>query len=62
MTTQQIKSEIQKAIDGIPENVLQDILNYLKDIQGKTKDQVQMSQRLKQILTEDKDLLEKLAK
>ncbi len=61
MTSQQLKSEIQKTLDRIPENVLLDILNYLKDLQSKTKDQVQMSQHLKKILAEDKELLEKLA-
>ena len=61
MTAQQLKSEIQRTLDRIPENVLQDILDYLKDLQGKTKDQVQLSRHLKQILAEDKALLEKLA-
>jgi len=62
MTTQQIKSEIQKTLDNIPDVVLQDILDYLKNIQGKTTNQIEMSRNLRQILTEDKELLEKLAK
>ncbi len=61
MTSQQLKSEIQKTLDRIPENVLQDILNYLKLLQHKTSDQLQLSQQMKQILAEDKELLEKLA-
>jgi len=61
MTSQQLKSEIQKTLDRIPDNVLQDILSYLKDLQSKTNDQVQMSRYLKKILAEDKELLEKLA-
>lgn len=61
MTTQQLKSEIQKTLDRIPEGVLQEILDYLKSLQSKSKDEVQLSRHLRQILAEDKELLEKLA-
>jgi hypothetical protein len=62
MTTREIKSEIQKTLDNIPENVLQDILDYLKLIQGKSADKIELSKNLRDILTEDKELLERLAK
>jgi hypothetical protein len=62
MTAQEIKSEIQRTLDNIPENVLPDILNYLKSIQGKSPDKIKLSQNLRDILTEDKALLERLAK
>ena len=62
MTTKEIKSEIQKTLDNIPENVLQDILDYLKLIQGKSADEIELSKNLRDILTEDKELLERLAK
>lgn len=62
MTTNEIKSEIQKTLDNIPENVLQDILDYLKLIQDKSSDKIKLSKNLRDILTEDKELLEKLAK
>jgi hypothetical protein len=62
MTTKEIKSEIQKTLDNIPENVLLDILDYLKVIQGKSADNVRLSKNLRDILTEDKELLERLAK
>jgi hypothetical protein len=62
MTTKEIKSEIQKTLDNIPENVLQDILNYLKLIQGKSADKIELSKNLRDILTEDKELLERFAK
>jgi hypothetical protein len=61
MTTKELKSRIQKALDKVPENILEDILSYLEEIQGKPADKVIMSQRLRKILAEDKDLLEKLA-
>ncbi len=62
MATKEIKSEIQKTLDNIPEALLQDILDYLKLIQGKSADKVELSKNLKDILTEDKELLERLAK
>ena len=61
MTTKEIKSEIQRTLDNIPETVLQDILDYLKLIQGKSADKVKLSKNLRDILTEDKELLERLA-
>jgi hypothetical protein len=62
MTAKEIKSEIQRALDNIPENILQDILDYLKSIQGKSADKVKLSRNLRDILTEDKELLDRLAK
>ena len=61
MTSKQIKSRIRIALDNIPENLLEDILAYLEEIQGKSANQVVTSQRLRKILSEDKELLEKLA-
>ena len=62
MTTKEIKSEIQKTLDGIPENVLQEILDYLKEIRGKSAEKLKLSKNLRDILVEDKELLERLAK
>lgn len=62
MTTKEIKSEIQKALDNVPENTLQDILEYLKELEGKTAEQIKLARSLRDILHEDKQLLEKLAK
>ena len=62
MTSKQIKSEIEKTLDGIPDNVLQEILDYLKVIRGKSADKIKLTKNLRDIMTEDKDLLERLAK
>ena len=62
MTTKDIKLEIQKTLEGIPENVLQEILDYLKEVQGKSVHKVKLSKNLRDILVEDKELLERLAK
>ena len=62
MTTKDIKLEIQKTLEGIPENVLQEILEYLKEVQGKSVHKVKQGKNLRDILVEDKELLERLAK
>lgn len=62
MTKTEIKIEIQKVLDNVPENVLQDILNLLKDMQNVPTERIEITHSLRQILSEDKELLEKLAK
>lgn len=62
MTAKEIRSEIQRTLDNVPEDILQDILNYLKSIQGMSQDKINLSKNLRTILTEDKKLLERLAK
>ena len=61
MTKTQLKSEIQKALDSVPENVLQDVLDFLKESKNQPEDKHRLSNSLRQILSEDKELLEKLA-
>ncbi|HSI90263.1 MAG TPA: hypothetical protein VK927_04060 [Adhaeribacter sp.] len=62
MSTRDVKAEIQKVLETIPENVLEDVMAYLKQVQGQTKENLELSKYLKQILQEDKDLIQKLAK
>jgi hypothetical protein len=62
MTTVQIKTEIQKVLEQVPEDLLPDILDYLKQIQLQTHDQISLSNNLKKVISEDKELLERLAK
>ena len=62
MTTKDIKAEIQKSLDKAPESVLHDILNYLKQVENQPIEKVNLTRNLRTILTEDKELLERLAK
>ena len=62
MTVKELKSEIQKSLDNVPESVLEDILAFIKQAAGKTDAQVKMARDLRDILSEDKNLLERLAK
>jgi predicted glycosyltransferase len=62
MTTKEIKSEIQKSLDNVPESVLQDILDFLKNVENQPTERLNLMKDLRDILTEDKELLERLAK
>jgi hypothetical protein len=62
MTKTEIKMEIQKVLDNVPENLLHDILELLKDLQNESTEQIQITHSLRQILSEDKELLDRLAK
>jgi len=62
MTVKELKSEIQKSLDNVPESVLEDILLLLKQSAGKAEEQLKLTRNLRDILAEDKNLLERLTK
>jgi hypothetical protein len=62
MTKAQIQTEIQKLLDTVPENVLHDVLNFLKELKDQPDKNFNLANNLRQILAEDRELLEKLAK
>jgi hypothetical protein len=61
MSKDEIKYEINKVLDLLPDKALEDLLSFLKNIETKSKSSLLDSSRLKKILTEDKELLQKLA-
>jgi hypothetical protein len=61
MSKDEIKYEINKVLDLLPDKALEDLLSFLKNIETKSKDSLLDSSRLKKILTQDKELLQKLA-
>jgi hypothetical protein len=62
MTPNEIKSEIRKSLDNVPESVLQDILDFLKQAENQPADRLSLMRDLRGILAEDKELLERLAR
>jgi len=62
METKELKDKIYRALDNIPDDVLEEILEYLKSLTNKSKSDIELSQNLRKILREDKNLLERLAK
>jgi len=61
MDATQVRTEIQKVLDEVPEEVLSDVLEYLKELQRQSAGNIQLIKFMKQTLLEDKELLEKLA-
>jgi hypothetical protein len=61
MTSIEIKTEIQKLLDQVPENVLQNVLDFLKELQTRSADDIKFANNLRKIISEDRELLEKLA-
>ena len=62
MTTKDLRKEINRVIQEVPDDFLTDILSYLKEIENKSKKDFDSLRHLKQIFKEDQELLEKLAK
>jgi glutamyl-tRNA reductase len=62
MTTKDLRKEINRVIQKVPDDFLTDILSYLKDVENKSKNEFDSLRHLKQIFKEDQELLEKLAK
>jgi hypothetical protein len=62
MSINEIKAEIQKLLDNVPDIVLSDLLDYLRKAQNQSNSQIEISHHLRKIISEDKELLEKLAK
>ena len=61
ITKADLKQEIKKAIDEVPESVLVDVLEYLKQIKATPEEKIDLARHLSQILREDKELLQRLA-
>jgi hypothetical protein len=62
MSKDEIKSEINKVLDLLPDKALEDLLSFLKSIGTKESISLMDKSSLERILTEDKELLIKLAK
>ncbi len=52
---------MHRVIDHIPESVLQQALDLLKELQERSDEDVKFDNNLKIILAEDKELLRRLA-
>jgi hypothetical protein len=61
MTTVEVKTEIIKVLEQVPEDVLADLLNYVKELQKHSSEDIELAKFMKETLVEDRELLEKLA-
>ncbi len=61
MTAIQLKQEISKELENVPEKILSDILDLIKEFKSDNSSNSSLVGNLKKILSEDSDLLHKLA-
>ncbi len=61
MSTKEIKDKIYKVLDNMSDDILEDVLKYLKSLTNKPGSNIILSQNLGRILEEDRNLLERLA-
>lgn len=62
MSRDELKEEISKVLADVPEDMLEDILDYLKLLVSNPKEKLSITAKLRQIISEDEELLQKLAK
>ena len=61
MTSVEIKNEITKVLDQVPEELLLDILDLIKEVQSEKPSKTSLILNFKKILQEDSEVLQKLA-
>lgn len=62
MNKENVKVEIHKVVDVLPDDLSNEVLTYLKSILDKSSHEVKLSNNLSKILTEDQELLNRLTK
>jgi len=62
MTTLELKTQIQHELENVPEAVLQSVLDFVKQVQHQSPEQTRRDVNFRKILSEDKGLLNRLAK
>lgn len=62
MSTTELKEELHKAVENVPETSLNEALTFLKSLQLNSEEKLKRARNFKRILEEDKDVLERLAK
>jgi hypothetical protein len=61
MAAKEIKEKIYRVLDKMSDEVLEDVLKYLKSLTNKSKDEILFSRNLGRILEEDRNLLKRLS-
>lgn len=62
MSSAEIKSEINKTLDRIPEDTLEVVLEFLKKLEQQPGQKLELVQNIRKVLEEDSILLQRLAK
>jgi hypothetical protein len=62
MSKNEVKEQINKVLDNVSDEALESILGYLQELISKSETDFILSNNLNKILSEDKEVLERLAK
>lgn len=62
MTKNQLKAEIAKSLEEMPEQVLKNVLSYIEKLKATENSNEAFNELFSTILEEDKNLLNRLAK
>lgn len=61
MSREEVKTAITELLDNSPEQALEEVYKYLKAVQESPSKSVALSQNLRKILSEDRELLKRLS-
>lgn len=61
MTVLELKTQIQQELEKVPESVLQNVLEYLKQAQNPITDRKKIDEFIDKIFKEDREVLKRLA-
>ncbi|GAB2561707.1 hypothetical protein [Spirosoma areae] len=61
MATTELKQEINQIVNKLPDELLSELLAYLRQVEKSNTVTVQFTSNFRKILTEDRELLSKLA-
>jgi hypothetical protein len=62
MSKEEVKEQINKVLDKVPDDALENILSYLELLLAKSESELKIINNFNKILSQDKEVLEKLAK
>lgn len=58
----ELKEEITDIVNNLPDEVLEELLQYLRQIEKNTAGKAERAANLKKIIADDRELLDKLSK
>jgi hypothetical protein len=61
MSRDELKEELDKVLESLPDELLEDVLDYIKVLIANPSNNIQLTSNLREIINEDKGLLQRLA-
>jgi len=60
MSRDELKEELDKVLESVPDELLEDVLDYIKVLIANPSNNIQLTSNLREIINEDKGLLQRL--